>query len=47
MEKWMPYEELECDESGWRCTKCGYEVNDDEDRTPYCPWCGARMGEEE
>ena len=25
------------------CSVCNYEIPTEELRTPYCPWCGARM----
>ncbi len=25
------------------CTECGYEFDRPEEKTPYCPHCGARM----
>ena len=25
------------------CTECNYSIPTDELKTPYCPWCGARM----
>ena len=32
------------DEYGYcRCSRCGYEHDDPETTTPYCPGCGARM----
>ena len=32
------------DEYGYcRCSLCGYEHDDPETTTPYCPECGARM----
>lgn len=43
MNRWIPYEEIEWEESGWRCSGCGCEVHEEEDKTPYCPWCGSRM----
>ena len=27
------------------CSECNYEIPTEELRTPYCPWCGARMDE--
>ncbi len=33
------------DEYGYcRCSRCGYEHDQPETATPYCPECGARMG---
>lgn len=33
------------DEYGYcRCSRCGYEHDQPETTTPYCPECGARMG---
>ena len=29
------------------CSHCGYEMEHPEEKTPYCPQCGARMGGEE
>lgn len=26
-----------------RCSECGYVVDEQNDLTPYCPWCGANM----
>ena len=31
----------------WECSECGHEIIDEEDKTPYCPVCGARMDEVE
>lgn len=28
------------------CSECGYCIFSEELKTPYCPWCGARMIEE-
>lgn len=25
------------------CSACGYNIIGDEMKTPYCPWCGARI----
>lgn len=25
------------------CSKCGYNIISEELKTPYCPWCGAKM----
>ena len=25
------------------CTECNYSIPTEELKTPYCPWCGARM----
>lgn len=30
----------------WYCSKCRYIVNDDTDRTDFCPNCGADMRKE-
>lgn len=30
-----------------RCSECGYELDEREFVTPYCPNCGANMDEEE
>ena len=29
------------------CSHCGYEMEHPEEKTPYCPQCGARMEGEE
>lgn len=36
------------DEYGYcRCSICGYEFDDPETTTPYCPNCGAKMESED
>lgn len=30
----------------FECSECGYDVLDEELRTPYCPWCGTKMNDE-
>lgn len=43
--EWLTGEWLE-DEYGYcRCSICGYEHDDPETTTPYCPNCGAKMEE--
>ena len=27
------------------CSECRYEILSEELKTPYCPWCGAKMDE--
>ena len=27
----------------FECSECGYNINSEELKTPYCPWCGAKM----
>ena len=29
----------------FECSECGWQVCTEELLTPYCPWCGAKMGE--
>ena len=29
------------------CSICGYQLINDEFKTPYCPWCGAKMEDDE
>ena len=30
-----------------QCSECGYNILSEEVKTPYCPWCGAKMEEQE
>lgn len=38
---------IEDDYGYFHCSECGYEHDSPEYITPYCPHCGAKMGEEE
>ena len=40
--EWLEYEYGYC-----RCSICGYELDDAETTTPYCPICGAKMESED
>ena len=37
--EWIP-----CDYAYYHCSECGYEQDEREYVSPYCPKCGAKMG---
>ena len=39
---WKPFDDYNAS-LWWRCSRCGYTIDDDEIPMNYCPECGARM----